>query len=597
MTSALQHSAVAPAGEPSRNAACPCGSGEKYKRCCGAVSDSQKIPGAPPGRLAVQNRFNHAVQLLRAGQPHLAMPVLIEVINADPQHFDATLALGSALMQAGRFADAAAILSHAVALNPASAPAYRDLGAAYDTQNLHEQAIAAFQKAVELAPKLADIHIRLGQLYAMYSRPEEASACFDRAADARPNTTLARLLRSDARLLRNDMPAAEQWARKAIALEPNSDAAHGALGGLLYNQGCFEAAAACFETALRHNPIAGKYWDGLARCRKYAIPATAMIARMREVLQRADLPAHARMTIHFALGKVFDDCGDYAHAMEQFVAANALRANTVAFDRAALAAQIDRNIRYFTPASVARATAAVGTAASKPVFIVGTYRSGTTLVEQILSSHPAIAAGGELTVWGPMDLEIDPATGELNPALMPGAAAKYLAALERIGPTAQHVTDKLPSNFLRLGAIHALFPNAPIVHCQRDPIDTCLSIYSTHFATPLPFAAKLDDLVFYYQQYRRMMEHWRNVLPPHALLELQYERLIADRDAATRRLIAFTGLGWNDACLTPEQNARPISTASTWQARQPVYATSMQRWRHYEPWIGALLPLQPAAPS
>ena len=216
------------------------------------------------------------------------------------------------------------------------------------------------------------------------------------------------------------------------------------------------------------------------------------------------------------------------------------------------------------------------------------YRSGTTLVEQIVSSHPDVAAGGELTVWGPTDMEVDAATGRFDPDAARAATARYLTMLHRIGPSAPRVTDKLPFNFLRLGAIHSTMPRARIIHCRRDPIDTCLSIYSTLFTSRMSFAADKSALVFCYRQYLRMMDHWRKVLPPEVLLDVQYETLIADRDAQTRRLIAFAGLDWNDLCLRPEQNARPISTASAWQARQPVYATSLQRWRRYEPWIGEL---------
>ncbi|MEJ0046196.1 MAG: sulfotransferase [Rhodospirillales bacterium] len=313
---------------------------------------------------------------------------------------------------------------------------------------------------------------------------------------------------------------------------------------------------------------------------------------MRTVLRRADLHDAERMTIHFAMGKVYDDLADYAHAMEQFDLANRLRAKDIKFDRAGFAALVDANIRQFTRDFIAR-NAASGIPDQRPLFIVGMYRSGTTLVEQVLSSHPEIAAGGELTVWTPADIDIDAATGEFDPDHTHAAIAKYLAALQKIGPCAARVTDKLPFNFLRLGAIHSLLPNARIIHCQRDPIDTCLSIYSTLFNTRVAFAARKDDLVFCYQQYLRMMEHWRKILPADVFVDVQYERLIADRETETRRLIAFTGLEWNESCLQPEQNKRSIGTSSAWQARQPVYATSLHRWRRYEPWIGELRQLLP----
>jgi tetratricopeptide (TPR) repeat protein len=580
---------------PSRNAPCPCGSGEKYKRCCGAAGVPVAAP-PPANPQALRKQFQHAVHMLRAGQADAAIPALLEIIDTDETHFDAHHALGAALLQAGRLPDAATILARAVALRPGSAPAHWDLGAAYDRQNLHAPAIEAYRIAVKLAPKLGEVQLRLGQLYALYDRREEASACFERAADASPNATMARLYRSDAQLLKGDTQAAEQWARRAVAQDPASSLAQGALAGLLYNQGQFEQAAAGFEAALKRDPANAKYWDGLAHCHKYGPADTAILDGMRAVLQRSDLPDAARLTLHFAMGKVADDCGDYARAMQHFEAGNRLRGRDLVFDRAALAAEVDANIRHFTLEFLARRAAAANPDET-PLFIVGMLRSGTTLVEQIVSSHPDIAAGGELSLWAPGEIDIDPATGGFDAGRATAAMARYCANLRRIGGKAARVTDKLPTNFLRLGNIHALLPNARIIHCRRDPIDTCLSIYTTLFSSYVPFAARKADLVFCYRQYQRMMQHWRRVLPPGVLLEVDYERLVADRDAETRRLVAFTGLDWNEACLHPEQNDRAIGTSSAWQARQPVYSTSMQRWQRYEAWLEDLLELKDQQPN
>ena len=576
--------------KPERNAPCPCGSGEKYKRCCGSVAAPGKAPSAATAPSGPQNLFARGVQLLQSGQAPSALPYLVAAIEADPSHFDAHLALGAALMQSGQFVQATELFRRAVALRPNAAAAYRDLGAAYDHQNLHDQAIEAFSRAVELEPRLIDIHLRLAQLYTMYSRMEEASDSLDRAADIKPKTTAARLYRSDARLLRGDMEAAEEWARKAITLEPASDAANGTLAGLLYAQGRFNEAETRFDAALRTNPKSAKCWDGLVHCRKYTAADTAILDRMNAVLRRRDLAESDRMPIHFAMGKVEDDRGNYAQAMAQFDQGNRLRAKGLVFDRPGLASLVDRTIEVFTPDFIAR-HAAKAVQDAKPLFIVGMYRSGTTLAEQVLSSHPDLQAGGELTVWAPGDIEIDPASGTFDPDRTRAAIAKYLAVLHNIGPSAALVTDKLPTNFLRLGAIACLLPNAKIVHCQRDPIDTCLSIYTTYFSSRIPYAAKKDDLLFFYRQYLRLMDHWRKILPAGALLDVHYETLITDREAQTRRLVAFAGLEWNEECLRPEQNQRPISTSSAWQARQPVYTGSMQRWRHYEPWLGALADL------
>ena len=567
----------------SRNAPCPCGSGKKYKHCCGAVATASE----PTNQQAAKMEVQRGVQALRAGRPLEAIPVLRQAIQFDARNYEAQHALGAALMQMGRFTDASQVLLRALALRPDSAAAWRDVGMSYDRQNLHAPAIEAYQRALELAPQSDDVLLRLAQLYTAYSWTDEASACYERAAELKPDTTQARLYRSDARLLRRDFPGAEQWAREAVAKDPGSGAAQATLAGLLYAQGRFDEAAMSFEVALRLDPKEGRCWIGLADCRKYSAADDSILDRMKDVLKRDDLNDFNRMAVNFAMGKICDDRADYARAMEHFNAANEIRARDLKFDRAALEAMVDQTIRRFTREFIASA-AATGSHDSRPLFIVGMYRSGTTLVEQILSCHPDIAAGGELTVWTPADLEVDAATGQFNAERSRAAVQKYLSVLQKKGPSAARVTDKLPFNFFRLGAIHALMPNARIIHCRRDPVDTCLSIYSNLLKSRVSFAASKGDLAFCYRQYLRLMEHWRSVLPERVFTEVQYERLISDRDAETRRLVAFTGLPWSDSCLRPVLNPRGIDTASAWQARQLVYATSTERWRHYEPWLGEL---------
>lgn len=562
-----------------RNAPCPCGSGRKHKHCCGAAS----LAGG------AHAQFLAALPLLKSGDLATAIPLLHQATLADPMHADAHHALGWALLHSGDLANATASLANAVAVNPTLAAAHADLATAYDHQGLHEQAIAAYRLAVTHAPRLYEAHLRLGQLYMMYSRNEEAAEALTRAAEIKPKTTMARLLHADAEMFRGDIAGAERWARRAVALDPASAPAHGTLAGLLYAQGRFEEAAAAFEAALRHDPASAKAWDGLARCRRFTAADADIVGRMQDAARRPELDDGGRAMILFALGKILEDAGDYEGAMQQYRAANDIRGRTSRLDRAALAAGVDATIARFTPESLARIRPA--SEDTTPLFIVGMYRSGTTLVEQIVSSHPEIAAGGELTIWYPAELDPDPATGGLPPARTAPAIARYLAALRRIGGDAARVTDKLPTNVFRLGAIHALLPNARLIHCLRDPIDTCLSIYTTNFGTPIPCAARFGDLAFFYRQYQRLARHWREVLPEAAIHEIRYEDLVADRAAHTHRLIEATRLAWNEACLYPERNPRPIRTASAWQARQSVTSGSVGRWRRFEPWIGELLEL------
>jgi hypothetical protein len=185
--------------------------------------------------------------------------------------------------------------------------------------------------------------------------------------------------------------------------------------------------------------------------------------------------------------------------------------------------------------------------------------------------------------------------GSIEASTLSKAAEDYRALLRSFGPDALRITDKAPSNFELLWLIRLAFPDARIVHCRRHPIDTCLSIFFTNFWGSQPYAWDRGDLVFYYRQYERLIDHWRRVLPGDRFTEVNYETLIADREAETRRLIAFIGLDWDEACMAPERNQRVVQTASHWQARQPVYGTSVERWRRYEPWLGELRELMPTA--
>ena len=287
--------------------------------------------------------------------------------------------------------------------------------------------------------------------------------------------------------------------------------------------------------------------------------------------------------------------------MRQYDDGNALKAASSArFDRAALARRYDETIACATAETLGRAARASARPRRPgddlPVLIVGMPRSGTTLTEQILSSHPEVAAAGEQTFWTShrQNLRLSPAGAPDGEALTK-AADDYLARLRSYGPNARRVTDKMPKNFEMLAQVRLAFPEARIIHCRRHPIDTCLSNYFSYFVGGVGFAFDRSDIVFQYREYERLMAHWRRVLPPDRFLELDYESLIADREAQVRRLVAFIGLEWDDACLAHERNARVVKTASLWQARQPIYTTSVERWRRYAPWLGEFRALQPEA--
>src|SRR5579862_5739640 len=363
--------------------------------------------------------------------------------------------------------------------------------------------------------------------------------------------------------------------------------AHDLLGNLLSEFGRFEEARECFQRAIAIAPLlAGCYYD-LVRCG----PITSddgLLRRMEDALATPGLEAAQSLRLHLAIGKAADDLGDYAMAMRHFDAADAVRRGLASFDPAAFALEIDRLIARCTPEWIARAPE-LGSSDTTPVLIVGMPRSGTTLVEQIVSMHPAVGAGDELNFWNERGAAWHSSwpAGNEKPFLTK-AAADYLRVLRAVAPRAMRVTDKMPFNFLWSGLIHLAFPRAIVIHCRRAAVDTALSIHQTHFQPGLAFPTGGAELVSYFGSYQRLMDHWRSVLPADRFIEVDYEELTGAPEPIIRRIVAACGLTWNDACLRPESNPRAVRTPSKWQARQPIYRSSVERWRRYEPWLGPL---------
>jgi tetratricopeptide (TPR) repeat protein len=549
-----------------RNDPCPCGSGRKYKHCC------------QPKELAAESASKGKAQALAQA--------------------------GKRRLDAGRLADAIATFREVVRLDPASADAHCNLGVAYSMSGRWREAATSLQRAVELRHGFDKALRLLAEVLEHVGQNLEAANAYRRLSRTAEDGAERRLLTARADLLEGKQEEAEEELRRAIAAAPGNAGARVLLGQLLLEQGAFEEGERQLMEVLEVLPDAFHRLSGARRMTEADRP---LVERMRRLLERADLNPIQRGTVHFGLGKAFDDLGDAAEAMRHFEAGNRLASGSRRLNRTGLVEYYDSLIADFSAEALARAERPGTTAlpgGDLPVLIVGMPRSGTTLTEQILSSHPSVAAGGELRFWGRQVSEwrFPPSAraerlplrlGLVEADELARAAGEYRAVLRPIGPKALRVTDKEPHNFDQLGLIWKALPDARVIHCRRRPIDVCLSIYFNFFNGKM--AWDRADLVFQYRQYERLMEHWRNVLPADFFTEVEYETLVADREAETRRLVAFCGLEWDDACLAPERNARRIKTASLWQARQPVYRTSLERWRRYEPWLGELRELLPEA--
>lgn len=585
-------------------------------------------PGSTAPESEIALMFARGGAALQAGRLAEAESLFCQVVRIDPRHADAHNWLGVACGQQGRnrdalehFAKAAALrpgsadfasnlglaqlnaggldaaqraFETALKLNPRLAAAHHNLGLVFQRKREFDRAIACFRGAIALVPNYVNAHLNLGNALKDAERLDEAIAQYRTLLSLAPKSreahfNLATVLQSAGRI---EEAAAE--CRLTLGSDPSFADAHKMMGNLLTALGRFDEATASFESALALRPDYAEALHGLfVSSKKHSTPA--MAARIEGLLAQ-NPPQDKKSTLHFALGKVYDDMGDYAKAFENYRIGNDLAVPEALFDAKIWAEFVERLTVTFT-ADFFAARHGFGSTSRRPVFIVGMPRSGTTLTEQIVASHPSAAPGGELIAMARIVADLPTRLGresrfpECTAALDAATAARlaeeYLAALDAIDPGAQRVTDKMPMNFQNLGLMALLFPQATYVHCRRDPLDTCLSCYFAKFDRHLDFSYSLENLAAYYRGYRRLMDHWRKVLPV-PMLELDYEALVADQETTSRRLIAHCGLPWDDRCLAFHATDRTVLTASAWQVRQPLYKGSVQRWKRYEAFLEPL---------
>ena len=535
--------------------------------------------------------------LRQIGRLEEALAASQRAITLEPRLSVAHNELGLIFAAQGQLEAAAASYRQALQLNPRYVDALNNLGNLLRDMGQRREALPLYAQAIDIEPQRAESHCNLGTALFESRRIDEAVACYAQALALQPDYAPAHLsLALALRQLRRPAEA-EISCRAALAIDPSYVQALSFLGELQADRGQFNAAEDLFQRAIALNPDFAPAYSSIATHRKMTCDDAAWLQGASALLAKAR-PLMHEIGLRYALGKCCDDLGQYPQAFEHYRQANDLsKRNSAHYDRARLSQRVDAIIQTFEPSFLRRAESA-GSDSQLPVFIVGMPRSGTSLAEQILASHPAVFGAGEVIFWNAAYdafRHTERAT-EGSTDLIPGLARDYLAQLATLSTDAERVVDKMPANFLYAGLIHAAFPRARIIHMRRHPLDTCVSIYFQNFFNIGPYANDLDNLAHFYHEYLRVTEHWRQVLPACALLEVPYEALTEEPETWSRRMVEFIGLPWDPKCLDFHQTDRVVITASKWQVRQKISKSSVGRWRNYEPFIGALHALE-SAPS
>jgi tetratricopeptide (TPR) repeat protein len=527
-----------------------------------AAKPAAAVAAAPNGGGQAHTLLARGNELLAKGDSAAAVQCFEELLGVDPDHAVARNNLGAALCNLGRYPQAEAQFRRAIALKERFADPYNNLGTVLRWRGRVRESEAALRRALKLKPAYVDAQINLSTTLLPQHRWREAKALLEKVLRSAPRNVPALV----------------------------------AMGQIEGSEGHFAAAEALLRRAAESDPQSALGWAAQVSQRKMT-RADADWLKGAEKIVAARIAPQEEATLRYAMGKYCDDVGDYPKAFLNYQRANELQKIAVQpYGREARTAFVNDMLRVYTREALARAAAA-GSDSQRPVFVMGMPRSGTSLIEQIIASHPSARGAGELAFWGDAvrkheeSVRRKPVGGPLQGKL----ANSYLQVLAAQAPDGARVVDKATSNTDCLGLIHAVFPKARMIYVRRDPIDTCLSCYFQQFSPDLDFAMDLSDLAHFYAEHQRLLAHWRSVLPPGALLEVPYAELIAQQELWTRKIVEFLGLEWDERCLDYTSTQRTVLTSSYWQVRQKMYETSLGRWHHYEKFISPLLGLRDTA--
>lgn len=536
--------------------------------------------------------FAQAVRLAQSGSFDESERLLRRAIKKDRRHADAYALLGMIRLQRGKNREALAPLTQAIRFDPTNASTHGNLAIAYEALERTDKAEAAYRKAIEIDSEFAEAHANLGAL--LWSRGDSADALghLEKAVTLNPSFAEAHAARSIALLGEKRSEEALASAAQALAIKPNLAKAWWAQGSCFQALGNIPEALASYRNALSQDPLLAEAYKSLAYAQTQGLDAH-LIAQLSDLLVRGDISNRNRRFLHFAMGKTSDDAGDYDAAMKHWKAGAALHREIQTWSAKTARIEYDCITRAFTTPSPMEVSARAENLPS-PIFIVGMPRSGTTLVEQTLAGHPDVFAAGESLAfdkviddfarWSESKSSYPQGIADCGRENLEGAARIYFDALGA-DPSASHTVDKNLENYKHLGLIAQIFPNARIVHCRRHPLDTIVSCFSQDFTQGMEWSHDLSDAADYYDRYLAYFDHWHKALPIK-MLELDYEDVVADIETHVRKLLKYCGLTWHEDCVSFHNTRRAVFTASAAQVRQPLFSSSIGRWRRYEAHLG-----------
>ncbi len=560
----------------------------RQKSLAGKKNRSKK-QSDPVLQQVLQSAFNSH----QAGRLEEAEAGYRKVLSVNPRDADANHFLGLIALQFEHFPAAAELIAIAIREKPGIAAYHYNLGLALQRQELWEEAGAAFTQALNIEPKHGEALSNLGQALHKMDKLDDAISRFHQALAIKPDDVIALnnlgLCLQDKRKL-DDAAAA---FRKAIDIDPDFHEGHNNLGNVLEEQGHMEEAHASFRRAIKVKPDFVEAYRHLVTSQKNTQHNREM-KEMEALLERPDLRDLEKMQLNFGLAKAYEDLKSYEKSFTYVLQGNRLKRQSFKYATSQDEAIFNRLKNTFDrPFFEARA--GWGAQDETPLFIIGMPRSGTSLVEQILASHPLIMGAGELMDLSTVCHRYDD-NKKVFPETIVDLGAKdfssmgddYGQRLRAHSSSARYITDKLPGNFLLVGMIKTILPNARIIHCQRDPLDTCLSIFKNYFLGEHPYAYDMTELGAYYKLYQDLMAHWHGVLPG-AVVDIDYEDLVGEPESQIRRLLDACGLPFDEACLSFHKTERAVRTVSVVQVRQPMYKDSLQAWKRYEKQLQPLI--------